>query len=67
MSCADKALAVIEFIGEGIIALLIMAALGAIIMIPGRLSDIADEIRMIQGRLSDIAEEIRKSTKEKRG
>ena len=53
MSCADKALAVIEFIGAGIIAMLIMAALGAIIMIPGR--------------LSDIAEEIRKSTKEKRG
>ncbi len=53
MSCADKAITVIEFLGEGIIGLLIMAALGAIIMIPGR--------------LSDIAEEIRKSTKEKRG
>lgn len=53
MSCADEALAVIECIAAGIISVLIMAALGAIIKIPGR--------------LSDIKEEIRKSTKEKRG
>ncbi len=45
MSCADKALAVIELIGAGIISILIMVALGSIIMIPGRLSDIADELR----------------------
>lgn len=45
MSCADKALAVIELIGAGIISILIMAALGSIIMIPGRLSDIEDAIR----------------------
>jgi len=53
MSCADKAIAILEVIAAVIMVLLIMAALGAIIMIPGR--------------LSDIAEEIRKSTKEKRG